>query len=154
MTENQHHKGLPQLLERGSTLSTAEKGRAGGRGRGAAEHSTSLAKVEDNDKWQSCHLKIHAWWKSTNIQRKKWVRYKLKCTSKILGTGSPIYLGAEVKIISLDKFRKLAQVIKRSCDRGGVQHFSPERHLKIIRQSEGRADSTTNAAHQLTVHVY
>lgn len=80
---------------------------------------------------EDCHLKIHAWWRSTNIQRKKWVRYKLKYTSKILGTGSPIYLFiylsfffffffspiylvAEVKIVSLDKFRKLAQVIK--CD--------------------------------------
>lgn len=59
-----------------------------------------------------CHLKIRVWWKSTNIQRKKWVRYKRKYTSKILGTGSSIYLGAEVKIISLDKFRKLAQVMK------------------------------------------
>lgn len=84
-----------------------------------------------------CHLKIRVWWKSTNIQRKKQVRYKLKYTSKKLGTGSSTYLGAEVKIVSLDKIQKAC-----SGDEGssvieeGATFFSLKRRLKIIRQSE------------------
>lgn len=36
------------------------------------------------------HFKTHVQWISTNSQRKKWVKHKLKYTYKVPGTGSPI----------------------------------------------------------------
>lgn len=78
------------------------------------------------------------------FKEKKRIVYKLEYTYKAAGIGSPIYLGAEEKIISRDKYSKLPQVSRLQCD-FVAQCPSLGIHLTTIRV-EGKTDSAPTFA--------